>query len=192
MRVSREEKERSRRRIVSAATRRMRGRGIAGTSVADVMADAELTHGGFYRHFTSKDELLVSALNEAYADLLAPLEAATAEMPHREALQEFVVRYLSADHVDAAANGCPIAALSTEIPRETAALKTAFASGISRTVRALAVGEVGVAGERRDAAITLLMQLVGAVVLARASDPPLARELLRVARAAVDVRTEER
>lgn len=185
MRVSREEKERSRRRIVAAATRRMRGNGIAGTSVAEVMADAELTHGGFYRHFASKEELLAAALDEAFSELLLPLESVADTAKHADALRQFVARYLSAEHVAAPAQGCPIAALSTEIGRETGPVKAAFATGVSRTVQALDGRVEANAGARRDATLALLMQLVGAVVLARASGPPLSEDLLRVARAAL-------
>jgi len=71
MRVSREEMEKSHARIVAGAARLLRERGIENTSVADVMNDAGLTHGGFYRHFKTKDDLLIAALDKAFADLTA-------------------------------------------------------------------------------------------------------------------------
>lgn len=187
MRVSREEKERSRRRIVAAASRRFRGHGIAGTSVADVMADAELTHGGFYRHFASKDELLAAALEETFAGMLAPIESAGTPRERAEAIRRFVARYVSAEHAASAADGCPIAALSTEIPREADAARAAFSQGVERTLTALSDLGDGATPADRDEARERLITLVGAVVLARSSTPRTARDILRVARRALDV-----
>lgn len=193
MRVSREEKERSRQRIVAAASRRFRGHGIAGTSVADVMGDAELTHGGFYRHFDSKEELLGAALDDAFAELLSSLEGATTGADHREAVGKFTARYLSTSHITAREQGCPIAAMATEIPREADVTRAVFAVGVERVLRALAgPANTPPSADGREAAALLLMQLVGAVVLARSADTQVAKDLLRVARSTVAVRPSAR
>jgi TetR/AcrR family transcriptional repressor of nem operon len=187
MRVSREEKERSRQRIVAAAARRVRARGIAGTSVAEVMADAELTHGGFYRHFASKDELVAAAFEAAFTEMLLPLESATSPAEHVAARQDYLSRYLSVQHVASPAMGCPIAALGSEVPRESAHVQGAFAVGVMRTARALYGPAASDRAPSVDEELGLISALVGAVVLARASTPEVAREILSAARRRVGV-----
>jgi len=181
MRASQEEKERSRERIVEGAARLVRERGIEGTSVADVMAAAGMTHGGFYRHFGSKEELLVSALEAAFGQMLAELDRRL-EADGPEAAAKFGAYYLSQGHVDRPGAGCPAAAICSDAGRGSGALKSAFGAGISRMAAVLARGMRGPAQARRASALREIAMLAGAVAIARASDPDTARDVLAACR----------
>jgi TetR/AcrR family transcriptional repressor of nem operon len=190
MRVSREEKARSRARIVAAAARLVRERGLEGTGVADVMRDAGLTHGGFYRHFDDKDALVAAALEASFDDILARLDATPADgaaagraTPDGAAPvgADFRAFYLSEAHVERPGIGCPVAALGGEVARGAAALRAAFGAGVRRMIAALARGIPGSAPDAR--ATRELAMLVGALIIARASDPATARAVLAACRA---------
>ena len=178
MRVSQREKERSRERIVDAAARLMRERGIEGTSVADVMAEADMTHGGFYRHFDTKEALLVSALRSAFDQMVSELDRRLAGDELEAAVAGFDAFYLSEGHVDQPGMGCPAAAVGSDAGRGSDALKAAFGAGIRGMVTALAKGRRGSAQARQASAMRELAMLAGAVIIARASDPDTARDML--------------
>ena len=192
MRVSREEKARSRARIVAAAARLVRERGLEGTGVADVMRDAGLTHGGFYRHFDDKDALVAAALEASFDDILARLDATPADGAAADHATpdgaapvgaDFRAFYLSEGHVERPGIGCPVAALGGEVARGAAALRTAFGAGVRRMIAALARGTPGTTPDARARASRELAMLVGALMIARASDPATAREVLTACRA---------
>ena len=174
MRMSQEEKGKSRTRIVASAARLIRERGLDGASVAEVMKDAGLTHGGFYKHFDTKDGLVETALESAFSELVSCLSGGDAE----QALATFRARYLSREHMERPSLGCPVAALGSETARGSASLKRAFGAGVRRMVDALSRGRTGSPGARRTAALREFSLLVGAMVIARASDPELADEVL--------------
>lgn len=174
MRMSAEEKEKSHARIVESAARLFRERGLEGASVADVMKDAGMTHGGFYKHFDSKEALIEAALASAFSEFVSRLSQDDAE----EALAAFRTLYLSRDHMTHPAMGCPVAALGTEVARGSALLKRSFGAGVRRVIDALAAGRRESVAARRAAALREFSQLVGAMVIARASDPELAAEVL--------------
>ena len=182
MRVSQEEKDQSHERIVASAARLMRERGTEGASVADVMRDAGLTHGGFYRHFGTKEEMLAVALQSAFdqtvAELDRRLDRQLGEQAPAAAVAGFRAFYLSRGHLERPGVGCPVAAVGADIGRGPAALKGAFGEGVRRMVAALARGMKGSAEARRAHAMRELALLVGALVVARASDPATAREML--------------
>lgn len=178
MRVSREEMEKSHTRIVDGAARLLRERGIESTSVADVMNDAGLTHGGFYRHFKTKDELLAAAVEKAFADLTAALEARFDKFGRDGAVADYHADYLSKPHLDQPGKGCPIAALAGDVARAPVALKAVFGAGVKRLIAKLAEGVRGPAQDRQAKAARRLAMLVGAVMIARASDPEAARTVL--------------
>lgn len=182
MRASREEKERSRERIVEGAARLLRERGVEGTSVADVMAAAGMTHGGFYRHFDTKDELLAAALTAAFGQMLAGLERRTEVDGPEAAAAGFGAAYLSQGHVDRPGAGCPAAATCSDAGRGSDALKSAFGAGIGRMAAALAKGTRGSATARRAGALREIAMLAGAVAIARASDTDTARDVLEACR----------
>ncbi len=174
MRMSQDEKSKSHARIVASASRLMRERGVEGASVADVMKHAGMTHGGFYKHFDTKDALVERALESAFEAFIGSLEEAEAETT----LATFRALYLSAEHKAQPAMGCPIAALGSEIARSSRSVKTAFGAGVRRVVEALAKGREGSVTARRTAALRDLSMVVGAMIIARASDEDLAEEVL--------------
>lgn len=183
MRVSQEEMDKSHKRIVDGAARLVRERGIESASVADVMREAGLTHGGFYRHFKTKEALAAAALQAAFEQLTSALEARFDKYEPEAAAAGYRADYLSSLHVENPGIGCPIAALGGDVARGSDALKIAFGAGVDRLIATLAKGMTGSADEQRAAAARELAMLVGAVVIARASDPETARAVLAACRA---------
>ncbi len=180
MRMSKDEKDRSHGRIVASAARLVRERGVEGASVNDMMKDAGLTHGGFYKHFGSKDALLAAALDEAFdqiAGLLGPELPAAADTATR--FQDY---YLSDGHLKTPGRGCPIAALGGDVGRGAAALKARFGAGVQRITALLARGLAGSEKAKRARATRQLAMMAGAIMIARASDPDTAREVLAACR----------
>ena len=107
----------TRRKIVEDATRRVRAEGLTGAAVSTVMRDAGLTHGGFYKHFGDKNELLAESLSEAFREIAGSL-ARTAEQARRGTEWKAIVKaYLSPEHCDHPERGCPVAALAPELAR---------------------------------------------------------------------------
>lgn len=178
MRVSREEKDKSHARIIASASRLFRERGLGGASVGDVMLHAGLTHGGFYKHFETKDALAESAMAAAFSDFLHLLETDNSH----EAFVTFRALYLSDGHKANPGIGCPVAALGQEVARGADALKASFGAGVNRVVSAIAQSMKGSASARRTAAIREFSMLVGAMVIARASDDATANEVLAACR----------
>jgi TetR/AcrR family transcriptional repressor of nem operon len=154
-RVSQAQAQENRKRIVATAARLFRERGVAGVSVADVMAEVGLTHGGFYKQFASKEALVAEAVGQAFGELSDRLGGADQAA--------FVTGYLSPGHRDDPGDGCPAAGFSGDLAREEpgSAARTAYAQGIELYARWL--GKDG--GEDLAAVATL----VGAMVLARAT-----------------------
>ena len=186
MKVTREQMALNRQRLLEIASRRFRERGFDGVSVADVMQEAGLTHGGFYGHFASKEALAAEAA--AYALMqTADRWKATLENRGMEGLERIVDAYLSQRHLDAPGTGCAIAALGPELARQGEPVRSAFAAELENMVDALAGFLPGAdAAERRSRALPLLAQMVGAIVLARAfGRSVLAAELLDAVRKAI-------
>lgn len=186
MRVSREQMRENRERILDAAAMMFRERGFDGVGVADLMKAVGLTHGGFYGHFASKDDLAAQAIGRAFANANNWLEEAKAAEPDTP-LKAIAGRYLSTQHRDAPGQGCPVAALGCDIARQGEASRQAATEGVRAAIASLAdaaPGEGG--GERRRAAIVAYASLVGALVLARiVDDPALSEEILAVAASAL-------
>jgi TetR/AcrR family transcriptional regulator, transcriptional repressor for nem operon len=170
MRVSRQDRDAGHQRIVTEASRLLRRRGVEATGVAEVMTAAGLTHGGFYRHFANKQALTAAAVDAAFEEILGRLDATVAT-----AYDAF---YLSEAHLRHPERGCPIAALGGDFARQPAALKRGFGAGLRRVVARLADGLTGAAAERERTATRHLAMLVGAMVMARASDPATAASVL--------------
>ncbi len=182
MRVTQQAMEAGHSRIVEGAARLLRERGVRGTSVADAMKEADLTHGGFYRHFKSKDDLVIEALRRAFDDFTTPLELRQALESPAEVAAEFKRLYLSDDHLQHPGQGCPMPSAAGELARESLPVRTEFAAGLQRVIAALAAAKQGPDDERETAAIRDICQMVGAVLLARASDPETAQRVLRASR----------
>ena len=112
-------KEATHERIVEAASRAIRRSGYDGTGVADIMKDAGLTHGGFYAHFDSREAMLAEAADQAGADTVARMTQVAGAVPPSQALQAMLRAYLSKEHVGAVETGCAVAALGSEMPRQS-------------------------------------------------------------------------
>ena len=175
-------KETSHERIVAAAARAIRRGGFQGVGVADIMKEAGLTHGGFYAHFSSRNALLAEALECAGQDNAARTrdDLATRQSRGASPLRALVEGYLSDRHLGDIQTGCAVAALASEMPRQTPELREA-----AQRVRAM------VAAVRRalpkdapaDSGPSIASQLVGALQLARAlGDNAEGRALLRASR----------
>ena len=127
VRYGKEHKQATRQRIIETAGRRLRQDGIDGSGVATLMADAGLTNGAFYAHFSSKEDLVATAVAD---QLREQLESLSAVAPGRAGVEQFVRAYLSAGHRDNPADGCPSAALLDEIGRSTDAINRAYTDGL--------------------------------------------------------------
>lgn len=182
MRQSREAKAETHQAIVAAAARQFRERGIEGTSVGDVMQAANRTHGGFYRHFESKEDLLVAALGRAFGEMLEVMDRGLADVPADRALGGFVRSYTAAPRVKDVAGGCPVAALSNDVLRSTEAVQAEFGRGVRAMIGALAKHLDGPAAEREARAARAFAMAAGAVMMARASDPATAALVLEAVR----------
>ena len=178
MKVSREKMAENRRRILDAASRLFRDRGFDAVSVAEVMRAAGLTHGGFYGHFDSKDDLIAQALAHAHAGIAAG----------DSDLRAYVGAYLSPGHRDHAADGCPTAALAAAVRHQTPAARAAMSESLRAQIDRIAERlPQRTADARRRAAIGSWAAMVGAMILARAvDDPDLSDEVLQQTRAWID------
>ena len=175
-------KETTHERIVEAAARAIRRSGYDGTSVADIMKEAGLTHGGFYAHFESREAMLAEAADRAGADGVAAAARIVAAAPPARALRELAREYLSKGHVEAVETGCPVAALCSETARQAPAVRRAATRRIKEMIDLVARqspdwGKPG-AHER---ALATVATLVGALQLARAVDDPRLSDALRAA-----------
>lgn len=179
MRVTREEAAASRERILEEASRLIRSRGLDGVGVAEVMKGAGLTHGGFYGHFASKQDLVAQACRRALESSSRRWQRIAAESGPR-ALSAIARSYLSTRHRDDPATGCVIAALASEISRQDATVRRELASGIESQIEMLARVTPGRASAaKRRKVLASYAAMVGAMVLARAvDDPHLSKEIL--------------
>lgn len=117
MRYPPEHKAETHQKIVKDAARRVRAEGLTGAAVAAVMRDASLTHGGFYKHFRSKDELLMESLREAFRDIEDILTRAAAHAKPGSGWKAIVKTYLSPEYCENPDRGCPLTALAPEMSR---------------------------------------------------------------------------
>jgi TetR/AcrR family transcriptional regulator, transcriptional repressor for nem operon len=178
MRKSREAAAETRKRIVGAAAREFRENGIVATGLADLMKAAGLTHGGFYKHFASKDQLVAEATVSALSDILDELAA-------HPTVSSAVAAYLSTRHRDNPASGCPLAALGSELARSDKTVRDAATAGFGRLVNILG-GEKTSTGEARRRALVTAVTMIGAVTMSRTvTDPKLSAEILRAAEKAL-------
>ena len=190
MRYSDSHKEETRNRILSVASRQVRARGPDGVSVAEVMAEAGLTHGGFYAHFKSKDALIGAAIERAFESRRAYFRNRPDAGDDAAFLDFFVDSYMSESHRDRPERGCPVATLSSDIPRQSEEARAAFDAGVRGLIQIIASRLAVGAPEDRDAlAGSLVTEMAGAVALARAvSDPELSDRLLEQSRRSVKAR----
>ncbi len=165
-RMSDAEKQRSHNRILDAAAQLFRQNGIGSTSVADVMKTAGMTHGGFYRHFDSKEDLVAAAFRHAVDDVVSDLEKETSPRGRDRERENYIKKYLSQAHAKDGGQGCPLAAMGTELARTGGAPQQAGAAASARMAALLQKGsETGM--EQGLASMALLL---GAVTLARLAE----------------------
>jgi AcrR family transcriptional regulator len=177
MRYGKDQKQATRRRIVEAAGRRFKQDGIDGAGVAAVMSDAGLTNGAFYAHFASKEDLVANVLADQLRDQRQSLDS---EPSDRAGLEAFVRSYLSPQHRDQSADGCPSAALLDEIARRPAATRQVFTDELIGVIDDIAsrLDPTDVEAARKDA-LTVFGLMVGTLQLARAlTDRDLSDQLL--------------
>ena len=169
MRYPADHKQQTRERIVRAASRRFRSRGTEGAAIADLMRDLRLTHGGFYRHFGTKEDLVVeafeAALKESGDRAIAAIERAQAGGE----MQALIDAYLDPTHCDDIAGGCPVAALAGEIARRPKGSRGRFLQTSRAHIRRMEQYMPGrTAEERREKTIALFTGMAGTLTVARA------------------------
>ena len=169
MRYDAEHKRRTRQRVLDEAARAIRAEGPDRVAVAGLMARAGLTHGGFYAHFASKDELIAEAIGVMTGEMAARLAEIGEGRSPPKALAAYIDFYLSKEHRDRPDVGCPLPALAADLPRLQPAARERYARAVAGLTRRLsdtlaAAGRPGPEGE----AASMLSELVGALSLARA------------------------
>ena len=183
MRMSREETAKTRQRIVHAASAEFSKQGIAATGLAELMGAAGMTHGGFYRHFKSKNELVA----ETTAAGAERLKTALLSAASKGGIKSVVEQYLSIAHRDHPEHGCVLAALGSELAKADKGTRHAATCGLNAMIDIIA----GLAGARkpevaRERALAVVATLVGAITLSRVvDDPKLSKAILRCAEASI-------
>ena len=183
MRKSKQEAALTRQRIIKAAAAAFRKKGIAETGLSDLMAAAGLTHGGFYRHFDSKDQIVAEACTAAAESLAEQLAASASKKSPPRGLKTIVEKYLSAAHRDEPADGCPVAALGSEIARGDERTRAAATQGFLKFVEIIAsqFGNTRPDLARRRALVAAAT-MIGALTMSRiVTDAELSADILREA-----------
>lgn len=183
---SQEEKAKNHQRIVEIAARRIRESGTDGPGVAEIMSEAGLTHGGFYKHFGSRDDLVAEAVDAAIeqgrANLARRVEGA------EDPLAAFVDGYLSTAHRDDPGTGCTVVALGADAARSDDRVRAAYRAQVEHYIADMEalLGDPG-DEETRRRAIAAVTSMVGAMLISRAvDDEALSDEILREVRATVE------
>ena len=176
MRITKEQANENRERVIDTASELFRAHGFDGIGVADVMKAAGFTHGGFYNHFDSKEALSAAATRRAF-------ERMAIDRVRARDLAEMLTRYLSRASRKTPARSCPAAALGADAGRQPDRVKAEFAEGIEGMIAAMMhlLEAEGATGEdMRRRALNIVTKMVGALMLARAvpDDDPLAHEIL--------------
>lgn len=181
MRVSRDQARQNRRRVVETSSTLFRERGVDGVGISDLMNEAGLTHGGFYKQFNSKAELVEEACAVALEDTMAFWDSyLNGAADPRDA---FVRAYLSQQHCDRIGEGCLLPALAAEARREPQALRSVFTRAIRAYTDRLDQSDGAPTARSRAEALATLSQMVGAILLARvADDPALSQDILAAVR----------
>jgi TetR/AcrR family transcriptional repressor of nem operon len=168
MRYRPEHKAKIHQKIVKDASRRVRAEGLNGAAVSAVMKDAGLTHGGFYKHFGSKDELLMESLREGFREIENILVHAAEQSPPGEAWKAIVKAYLSLELCEHPERGCPLAALSPELARADKRVKPQIvAELVNYKSRMLPFMPGRRSADKERAFFVIFSTMVGAVEIAR-------------------------
>jgi TetR/AcrR family transcriptional repressor of nem operon len=187
MKVSREQAAANRERILEVASRLFRERGLDGVGVADLMQEAGLTHGGFYGHFASKEDLMAQACARTFANS-AGKWAKLCARDDGKAVSAIAKSYLSTRHRDHPGGGCAVPTVAVEAPRHGRKVRHAVSEGVRLLVEVLAGAMPGKSrAAKRRMALVSFASMVGAVVLARAvHDAELSEEILSAVSASID------
>ena len=168
MRKSKRETEETRKRIVEMAAEVFRQHGIVTSGIADLMAAVGLTHSGFYRHFESKEQLVAEATAAALDTLLDTLASAASGTKGRNGLKAALAAYVCAEHRDNPREGCPLAALGSELARSDKSVRDVATAGLSRMVEILAAHfDQARSAEARKRAMATAAAMIGAVTMSR-------------------------
>ena len=177
---SKAQKAKTHERIVKLASKRFREEGLAGIGIAELMKEAGLTVGGFYKHFNSRDDLVAEAVNSAFGGWKRRVEAAKSSGPP-VSYEKLIDDYLNKEHRDNPGTGCAFSALAPEIARSDKRTRALTSEQVRNDIQLIAA--LHPAKDKRTArsrAILTFSALVGAMALARAvSDDPLSREILK-------------
>jgi TetR/AcrR family transcriptional repressor of nem operon len=164
-------------KIVKDASKRVRAEGLNGAAVASVMRDTGLTHGGFYKHFGSKDELLIESLKESFRDIIDRLVRAGEQSPPGEAWRAIVKTYLHPEMCEHPERGCPLATLAPELARVDKSMKSRVVAELvnykSRMVPFMPGRQTA---EKERAFFAIFSTMIGAVGIARILPDPAIRE----------------
>jgi TetR/AcrR family transcriptional regulator, transcriptional repressor for nem operon len=155
-------------KIVKDASRRLRAEGLTGAAVSTVMRDAGLTHGGFYKHFESKDELLVESLRNAFRELADSLAQVARESEPGTAWKAIVRTYLSAEHCEHPEWGCPLAALAPELARADGPMKAEIVEEMEKYKKRMLPFMPGRrTADKERAFVAIISTMLGAMAVAR-------------------------
>jgi TetR/AcrR family transcriptional repressor of nem operon len=179
MRYDAEHKQQTREKVLDAAAEAIRLEGPHKVGVAGVMAKAGLTHGGFYAHFSSKDDLVAHAITHMFDKSAQRRLDAMKDRPPAEALSAYLDFYLSQAHRDARTTGCAMPALAADLPRLPSAAQEAFAAGVRRMTGRIGELIAGIGHPNADdLASSMVAEMVGALSLARAEPDRVRSDLM--------------
>jgi TetR/AcrR family transcriptional repressor of nem operon len=190
MRYDAEHKERTRQRVVQEAAAAIREYGPDKIGVADLMAKAGLTHGGFYAHFKSKDDLVAEAITQMFDERYAMFTQHMHVAEPASGLAAFIDHYLTTRHRDHRQKGCPLPSLSGDLARMPAVARKRFEAGAQRLIKAIADVLRSLGRPEPDAlAASLVAEMVGALALSRAvAKEDVSASILEAARRQVKAR----
>lgn len=185
MNPRREQKHETRTRILASAAEALRQRGLAASSVGEVMAGAGLTVGGFYAHFENKDALMLEALERVFVERRAQLFGLIEPGTPAEQRKQAARAYLSRKHRDMDEQCCPLPAILSELPKLSEAFRGLLEKHLQLLLKAMVAGEPD-RDAMRPTALADLATMIGALTLARALGPTaFSDELLAAAKAAI-------
>jgi TetR/AcrR family transcriptional regulator, transcriptional repressor for nem operon len=177
MRYPPEHKAEIHQKIVEDASRRVRAEGLNGAAVAAVMRDNGLTHGGFYKHFESKNDLLLESLREAFREIIGNLVRAAEHTPPEVAWKAIVKTYLSLEYCDDAEHGCPLTALAPELARIDRRMSgQVVAELVNYKDRMLPFMPGRRTADKERAFFSIFSTMIGAIEIARILPDPAVRE----------------
>jgi TetR/AcrR family transcriptional repressor of nem operon len=177
MRYGLEHKAEVHQKIVKDASRRVRAEGLTGAAVAAVMRDTGLTHGGFYKHFGSKDELILESLHEAFQEIGDTLVGAAEQSRPEAAWKAIVKTYLSSEYCDHVERGCPLPTLAPELARADKAMRDGiFVELVNYKDRMIPFMPGRRIADKERAFFVIFSTMMGAIEIARLLPEPAMRE----------------